>query len=52
MNSELKELLIELLKRADEICDNDFFYGAEYSALIAMFDEILANDVEYKPGQE
>ena len=39
MNSELKELLIELLKRADEICDNDFFYGAEYRALLNKLTE-------------
>ncbi|MBQ4237295.1 MAG: hypothetical protein II716_10720 [Treponema sp.] len=44
MNRELKLLLLELLKREDEITDSDFLYDAEYSALIKMLDEILAND--------
>ncbi len=45
MNHELKMLLIEILKRGDEITDSDFFYEAEYSSLIKMLDEILANDL-------
>lgn len=45
MNQELKMLLIELLKREDEIADIDFFYDAEYNALIKMLDEILSNDL-------
>ena len=45
MNQELKMLLIELLKREDEITDIDFFYDAEYNALIKMLDEILSNDL-------
>ncbi|MBR4629558.1 MAG: hypothetical protein IKO57_03825 [Treponema sp.] len=49
MNSELRELLIELLKRGDEICDNDCFYLTEYERLIKMLDEILANDPDYEP---
>ena len=45
MNQELKMLLIELLKREDEITDINFFYDAEYNALIKMLDEILSNDL-------
>lgn len=43
MNRELKILLIELLKREDEITDDVFFYDAEYRELIKMLDEILSN---------
>ena len=45
MNRELKMLLIELLKREDEITDDEFFYDAEYRSLIKMLDEILSNDL-------
>jgi len=44
MNYELKQLLIELLKREDDIVDVDFFYDTEFDALMKMFDEILSND--------
>lgn len=44
MNYELKQLLIELLKHEDEIVDSDYFYDAEYDALIKMLDEILASE--------
>ena len=49
MNRELKLLLLELLKRENEITDSDFLYDAEYSALIKMLDEILANDFQGCP---
>lgn len=43
MNFELKLILIELLKREDDITDDDFFYDTEYDALIKMLDEISQN---------
>ena len=49
MNSELRELLIEILKRGDDFCDEDCFYLTEYERLIKMLDEILANDPDYEP---
>ena len=45
MNRELKMLLIELLKREDEITDDEFFYDVEYRSLIKMLDEILSNNL-------
>jgi len=49
MNSELRELLIELLKRGDDICDEDCFYLTEFENLMDMLDEILSNDPDYVP---
>ncbi|MBR1715790.1 MAG: hypothetical protein IJ717_12720 [Treponema sp.] len=49
MNSELRELLIELLKRGDDICDEDRFYLTEFENLMDMLDEILSNDPDYVP---
>lgn len=44
MNYELRQLLIKLLEREDDIVDIDFFYDTEFDALMKMFDEILSNE--------
>lgn len=44
MNRELKLLLIELLKREDDITDDDFFYDSEYENLMKMLEEIAENE--------
>lgn len=46
MNEELRLLLVEMLRRQNEILDPDCFYDTEFDALIKMLDEIIANDCE------
>lgn len=42
-NKELWNVLMELYRRIDDVCDENKFYLSEYLNLMDLLDEILSN---------